>query len=93
MRKYRIVDSNGKVLKQSDNLLKLLKIVRCSIGPRYDSCVYSKYYNNPIYVINSFSGEEMNKMDLNYPELIDYDNFEYFYENTCRCYKSFDLNY
>lgn len=93
MRKYRIVDSKGKVLKKSDSLLKLLKIVRCSIGPRYDSCVYSKYFDNPIFVIDSFSGEVMDSTDLDYLDSIEYDRFKYFYENTQRKYDSFDLRW
>ena len=93
MKKFEIVDSKGRVLKRSDNLLKLLKIVRCSIGPRYDNCVYSKYFDNPIYVIDSFSGEEMSEADLCYLDSIDYDRFKYFYENTERSYDSFDLRW
>lgn len=93
MKKYKIVDSRGNVLKKSDNLLKLLKIVRCSIGPRYDRCVYSKYFDNPIHVVDSFSGEVMSSFDLDFIDSIDYDRFEYFYENTKRHYDSFDLRW
>lgn len=103
MRKYAIVDSYGNVLKRSNSLLKLLKIVCCSIGPRYDRCVYQKYFSNPVSVVpadkiwcdaTDESGRflnALNEYDLDYDEREAFRRFQYYYENTRRPYSSYDI--
>lgn len=101
MRKYAIVDNYGNVLKRSNSLLKLLKIVRCSIGPRYDRCLYEKYLSNPVTVVpadkiwnDGMCGRWLNELsvvDLDYDDRCAYRRFEYYYEKTKRPYSSYDI--
>ena len=102
MKNYGIVDKNGNFLMKSNNLLKLLKIVRCSVGPRYYGGVYEKYFKNPITVVpvdkiwnDCESGKYLNSLtefDLDYGDRCDYEKFEYYYKNTKRSYDSYTLD-
>ena len=99
---YAIVDKDGNFLMKSNDLLKLLKIVRCSIGPRYYGGVYEKYFRNPISVVPTDKvwnycdfGKYLNKLtefDLDYEDSCDYERFEYYYEKTKRSYDSYTLD-
>lgn len=103
MKKYAIVNRLGNVLKTSDDLLKLLKIVKCSIGPRYTDVVYERFFNNPICVVptndmwyHTELGDFLNVLsedDLDNDDLMEYDNFLYYYKYTKRSYRSYVLDF
>lgn len=103
MKKYAIVNRFGNVLKTSDDLLKLLKIVHCSIGPRYKNVVYERFFNNPICVVptndmwvHSDSGDflnVLNESNLDRDDLREYNRFLYYYKNTKRSYRSYVLDF